>query len=163
MQLASLLSSVLGVALPSTVAFDYPTVDAISRFLLESPAEVICCHACSHTFGILPRHVQGFCLHLCSHTQQAPVLANAQGASNELPRALKLPLLKQHSERQKHEAFSFSLQDEIAPQEPGRRKSSFTQLLGQTSGLQDIFRRCSWSPCLLTLKHAQLLSVLELS
>ena len=57
MQLASLLSSVLGVALPSTVAFDYPTVDAISRFLLILPAEVILCQACAHTIGILPRHV----------------------------------------------------------------------------------------------------------
>lgn len=40
MQLASLLSSELGAALPSTVAFDYPTVDAITRFVLMSPSEV---------------------------------------------------------------------------------------------------------------------------
>lgn len=39
-QLASLLSSELGVALPSTVAFDYPTVDAIVRFVLDIPSEV---------------------------------------------------------------------------------------------------------------------------
>ncbi len=57
MQLASLLSSVLGVVLPSTVAFDYPTVDAISRFLLVSPAEVNFFHACLHTLKILLQHV----------------------------------------------------------------------------------------------------------
>ena len=41
MQLASLLSSELGVALPSTVAFDYPTVEAIARFVLDLPSEVL--------------------------------------------------------------------------------------------------------------------------
>jgi hypothetical protein len=35
------------------------------------------------------------------------------------------------------------LQDENSSKVLGRRKSSFTQLLGQASGLQDIFRRCS--------------------
>ena len=40
MQLASLLSSELGVALPSTAAFDYPTVEAIVRFVLDIPSEV---------------------------------------------------------------------------------------------------------------------------
>ena len=49
MQLASLLSSELGVALPSTVAFDYPTVEAIVRFVLDLPSEV---HPCSHQFAL---------------------------------------------------------------------------------------------------------------
>ena len=39
-QLSSLLSSELGVALPSTAAFDYPTVEAIVRFVLDIPSEV---------------------------------------------------------------------------------------------------------------------------
>ena len=39
-QLASLMSSELGVALPSTVAFDYPTVEAIVCFVLDLPSEV---------------------------------------------------------------------------------------------------------------------------
>lgn len=64
MQLASLLSSVLGVALPSTVAFDYPTVDAISRFLLILPPEVMLCQACAHTIWDTPQACVGFCLHL---------------------------------------------------------------------------------------------------
>lgn len=39
-QVASLLSSELGIALPSTVAFDYPTVDAMTRFVLDLPLQV---------------------------------------------------------------------------------------------------------------------------
>ena len=74
-----------------------------------------------------------------------------------------MPLLNQHSGWRKHEAFSFNLQDENAPEELGRRKSSFTQLLGQASGLQDIFRRCSWNLCHLILNHMQLCFCHELS
>ena len=41
MQVASLLSSELGIALPSTAAFDYPTVDAMTRFVLDLPLQVL--------------------------------------------------------------------------------------------------------------------------
>ena len=51
-QVASLLSSELGIALPSTVAFDYPTVDAITRFVLDLPLQV-CCHVASQTPQLL--------------------------------------------------------------------------------------------------------------
>ena len=46
MQVASLLSSELGIALPSTAAFDYPTVDAMTRFALDLPLQV-CVVTCS--------------------------------------------------------------------------------------------------------------------
>ena len=39
-QLASLLGAELGMALPSTLAFDFPTVDAIVAFLTAAPEEV---------------------------------------------------------------------------------------------------------------------------
>lgn len=45
-QVASLLSSELGIALPSTAAFDYPTVDAMTRFVLDLPLQV-CAVTCS--------------------------------------------------------------------------------------------------------------------
>ena len=46
MQVASLLSSELGIALPSTAAFDYPTVDAMTRFVLDLPLQA-CAVTCS--------------------------------------------------------------------------------------------------------------------
>lgn len=58
MQLASLLSSELGVALPSTVAFDYPTVEAIACFVLDLPSEVLAAHHRSHE-AMLLWHTQG--------------------------------------------------------------------------------------------------------
>ena len=45
MQLASLLGAELGLALPSTLAFDFPTVDAIVSYLTTAPEEV--CARCS--------------------------------------------------------------------------------------------------------------------
>lgn len=74
-----------------------------------------------------------------------------------------MPLHKQHSGWRKREALSFHLQDENTPEELSRRRSSFTQLLGQASGLQDIFRRCSWNLCHLILNHMLPFSSHELS
>jgi hypothetical protein len=37
LQLASLVGSELGLALPSTIAFDYPTVEAIAGFVTAPP------------------------------------------------------------------------------------------------------------------------------
>ena len=42
LQLASLLGAELGMALPSTIAFDFPTVDAIAAFAGAAPDEVRC-------------------------------------------------------------------------------------------------------------------------
>ena len=39
-QLASLLGAELGMALPSTLAFDFPTVNAITAFVSATPDEV---------------------------------------------------------------------------------------------------------------------------
>jgi hypothetical protein len=45
-QLASLLGAELGLALPSTLAFDFPTIDAIVSFLILAPEEVCLRHYC---------------------------------------------------------------------------------------------------------------------
>lgn len=72
MQVASLLGNALGMIMPSTVVFDYPTIDALSSFVAASMVQPLLSHFPWH---LLP-------------SLQAPVRAKSQQADNRrgLPR-----------------------------------------------------------------------------